>query len=148
MSSFESDIVVETDDESSSTVSSNDDLQKDDVFKVPEPKDPKEMADMLLRLAISESDDQHIDMCKMFGNAEEFLVDGDALLMAVVGRNWQPRSPMSSLHIVSLVEQILARISQIGGRYKIVFFKQRLKHVYLKDGRLALLKQLLVNHLR
>ena len=148
MSSFESDIVVETDDESSSTVSSNDDQQKDHVFKVPEPKDSKEMAEMLFRLAILESDAQHIDMCKMFGNAEEFLVDGDALLMAVVGRNWQAKSPMSSLHIVSLVEQILARISQIGGRYKIVFFKQRMKHVYLNNGRLALLRQLLVNHLR
>ena len=148
MSSFESDNVEETDDESSSTVSSNDDQQKDEVFKVPESNDPEELEKMLFRLAISQSEPQHIDMCKMFGNAEEFLVDGDALLMAVVERNWQARSPMSSLHIVSLVEQILARISQIGGRYKIVFFKQRMKHVYLKDGRLALLKQLLVNHLR
>ena len=52
------------------------------------------------------------------------------------------RCPMSSLHVISLIERILTRVSEMGGEYLLVFFTES----GFQEHRMNLLRELVIVH--
>jgi len=65
----------------------------------------------------------YIDLCIEFADSEEFLIDGDALLLHTLGKDPATREgSLSSLHLIYLLEKSLSHFQKRGGNFVLCFF--------------------------
>jgi superfamily II RNA helicase len=89
----------------------------------------------------------YLDLCIEFADSEEFLIDGDALLLHIVGENPNSReSSLSSLHIIYLLEKSLSLFQKRGGEFILVFFNAN-KSLWTSNT-LLLLREVVIRHFR
>jgi len=90
---------------------------------------------------------QYIDLCIEFADSEEFLIDGDALLLHTVGKEAAKKEGnLSSLHIIFLLEKALSHFQERGGEFALVFFNSN-KSLWTSKT-LLLLRSVVILHFR
>ena len=94
---------------------------------------------------------KYMDLCAEFADSEEFLVDGDAVLRQTLrkeGLLTKTNHPhLSTLHVVSLLESILANFRDRGGEFNLVFFQQNRKR-WASSPILLLLRSAIILHFK
>ena len=89
----------------------------------------------------------YIDLCIEFADSEEFLIDGDALLLHTIGKETESREgSLSSLHIISLLEKSLSHFEERGGVFALTFFNAN-KSLWTSKT-LLLLREVVILHFR
>jgi len=89
----------------------------------------------------------YLDLCIEFADSEEFLIDGDALLLHIVGKDPETREwNLSSLHIIYLLEKSLSHFQKRGGEFILVFFNAN-KTLWTSHS-LELLREIVIAHFR
>jgi hypothetical protein len=93
-----------------------------------------------------------MDICAEFADSEEFLVDGDALLRQTLAKEGLleqgGRHRLASLHIIALLEQVLANFRDRGGKFNILFFRCNADWWAARSNVLLLLRMATILHLQ
>ncbi|CAH3109024.1 unnamed protein product [Pocillopora meandrina] len=93
-------------------------------------------------------DTRFVNILTDFADAEIFLIDGDSLLLEIIGEkslDWNNGGQF--LHLTYLTERFLQKFTEKGGVFHIVFFKE-MEIIWRSNPSLLLAREALILHLQ